>query len=672
MDNNSFSIKVDITAQNDVSTTLDAISGGLEGMVEELLAVQVAAAGMSLEVSDGFARLASGAKQVSQGMGELSQPTLGVLQSLGHVLGEIPNGIKGVASQLDDLAMAWMAQVAASGSAKLAFSAVTAALSGPAGLAMVGISAVSVLVEMFGDDLVRAVTNGGESVDGLKDSIADISNYTDIDLKVSISGAEGMTKMMLQLQQLDKQLEYMQLRYNKLMAVRNTLPKWYEAIGDTPLPGPNQGKSNVAKVNAHKVAEADLASFDQQMAIDIERKKRSTGSSSKDAEYLVRWRGYAEDQARDIIAIRDKEWERRVLTADPKFHGGGSGSGRGSSTRGSGVHSAAMKPDDYTQVMQALDEERKKLMMTATEYEVYRRIKEAGVAEGSARVASIRAEVTSLAELEQSTKEATKAQEVMLDLDERYRKATMSAPDYELYSYLKKAGVERGSDAGKKIEDHLMQIRSAEQSLRKALDEGFSQWSSSFGSMLNEMVWTSKMSFGDILQSFGQMITQMIIQTMIVKPLNTAFSNWINPTSPGATPGLDADISSMIKSNPGIFANGGIMTADGPMSLRRYANGGVATTTQMAVFGEGSRPEAFVPLPDGRSIPVAMDWAGGSRASSPAVMRIEVVNPPGVPLKAQASQSFDVNGMVTRIVLSDFSSNGPLRQSVAAIAQGGA
>ena len=43
------------------------------------------------------------------------------------------------------------------------------------------------------------------------------------------------------------------------------------------------------------------------------------------------------------------------------------------------------------------------------------------------------------------------------------------------------------------------------------------------------------------------------------------------------------------------------------LPIRAYAYGGVARSPQVAVFGEGSRPEAFVPLPDGRSIPVTMD-----------------------------------------------------------------
>lgn len=41
--------------------------------------------------------------------------------------------------------------------------------------------------------------------------------------------------------------------------------------------------------------------------------------------------------------------------------------------------------------------------------------------------------------------------------------------------------------------------------------------------------------------------------------------------------------------------------------IRAYMYGGVARSPQVAVFGEGARPEAFVPLPDGRSIPVTMD-----------------------------------------------------------------
>jgi hypothetical protein len=61
---------------------------------------------------------------------------------------------------------------------------------------------------------------------------------------------------------------------------------------------------------------------------------------------------------------------------------------------------------------------------------------------------------------------------------------------------------------------------------------------------------------------------------------------------------------------PSLFATGGIMTGNGPLPLKRYASGGIATSPQLAMFGEGSRPEAYVPLPDGRSIPVTMKNGG--------------------------------------------------------------
>ena len=48
-----------------------------------------------------------------------------------------------------------------------------------------------------------------------------------------------------------------------------------------------------------------------------------------------------------------------------------------------------------------------------------------------------------------------------------------------------------------------------------------------------------------------------------------------------------------------MFAKGGIMSSQGSMPLRRYASGGIARSPQLAMFGEGSRPEAYVPLPDG-------------------------------------------------------------------------
>ncbi|QIG76092.1 tail tape measure protein [Rhizobium phage RHph_I4] len=58
-------------------------------------------------------------------------------------------------------------------------------------------------------------------------------------------------------------------------------------------------------------------------------------------------------------------------------------------------------------------------------------------------------------------------------------------------------------------------------------------------------------------------------------------------------------------------ANGGIMSSRGPLPLKTYSKGGIAKKPQMAIFGEGGMNEAYVPLPDGKSIPVTMQGGNG-------------------------------------------------------------
>jgi len=75
----------------------------------------------------------------------------------------------------------------------------------------------------------------------------------------------------------------------------------------------------------------------------------------------------------------------------------------------------------------------------------------------------------------------------------------------------------------------------------------------------------------------------------------------------GDTAGLAAGVP--------MFANGGIMSSLGSLPLNLYAGGGIANSPQMAVFGEGRMNEAYVPLPDGRSIPVSMTGGGGTNVT---------------------------------------------------------
>lgn len=102
--------------------------------------------------------------------------------------------------------------------------------------------------------------------------------------------------------------------------------------------------------------------------------------------------------------------------------------------------------------------------------------------------------------------------------------------------------------------------------------------------------------------------------------------------SPGSTSGFNNLTSSAADGTNGIpaipkFANGGIFGKDGVIPLRAYQKGGIANSPQLALFGEGSMNEAYVPLPDGRTIPVTLStdgMSGGGNVLSPVSIEINV------------------------------------------------
>lgn len=142
-------------------------------------------------------------------------------------------------------------------------------------------------------------------------------------------------------------------------------------------------------------------------------------------------------------------------------------------------------------------------------------------------------------------------------------------------------------------------------------------------------------TFRDVVKGLGQDLLRVFIRRQLTEPLLEFFNvaskggsgggssggggifgslgNLFGGSSGGSGGGLFDGIGSIFGSIGSFFgfANGGLMTPSGPLPLQRYAGGGVANRPQLAMFGEGSRPEAYVPLPDGRTIPVTMRGAGG-------------------------------------------------------------
>jgi tape measure domain-containing protein len=138
-------------------------------------------------------------------------------------------------------------------------------------------------------------------------------------------------------------------------------------------------------------------------------------------------------------------------------------------------------------------------------------------------------------------------------------------------------------------------------------------------------------SIVDAGKSMGENLAKMIPETNKLKDLWKSIGDSISTGVAGAIEGAIFEAKSLQESLSGIlrsvaslliqfgtkslfssigFANGGIMTGQGPLDLKTYARGGIARSPQLAMFGEGSMPEAYVPLPDGRSIPVTMRGGG--------------------------------------------------------------
>ncbi len=109
-------------------------------------------------------------------------------------------------------------------------------------------------------------------------------------------------------------------------------------------------------------------------------------------------------------------------------------------------------------------------------------------------------------------------------------------------------------------------------------------------------------SWGESLANITKRLADLVLQAALLGdgPLGGLFG--MGATG-GKAGGLIGTLFTLGASLFG-FAEGGVMTPQGPRRLKRYANGGVSNTA--AIFGEAG-PEAAVPLPDGRRIPVELN-----------------------------------------------------------------
>ena len=236
------------------------------------------------------------------------------------------------------------------------------------------------------------------------------------------------------------------------------------------------------------------------------------------------------------------------------------------------------------------------------------------VAEYDAKIAEVTRGKTELTELEKLN-----AQVNLLQLD--ILAATNPALAEQIRLLREKAGLldkankDKSANSFKdKIEDYAKSMDDLGAVLGNAAIDAFGKLEDT----LTEFVTTGKLRFKEFVASILADLARLAIKLAIV---------------------------SAVKAIAG-FADGGIMTSSGPAPLKKYARGGIANSPQLAMFGEGSQPEAYVPLPDGRRIPVAMQGGGGGGDTTVNVS----VDAKGTSVQGNSSQGEQLGRVIAQAV----------------------
>ena len=240
-----------------------------------------------------------------------------------------------------------------------------------------------------------------------------------------------------------------------------------------------------------------------------------------------------------------------------------------------------------------------------------------------------------------------------LAVEEAVRKANLQAlagDDFirvqkELNDYLLVLANQHARD----MEHPIQTLARSWEDATSRMQQASAKWLDDASNRLTKFVMTGKLDFGDFAMSVIEDIVKIRMQEAMSKIISG-----INFGGGGEGGGI---LGSLFK-----FANGGIMTGSGSMPLRAYSKGGIADRPQLALFGEGRMPEAYVPLPDGRTIPVTMTGGAGGGAGN---VQVNVINQTGQQVEADhGTPRFDGEQMVLDVVLRAVSRPGAFRDTM--------
>ena len=136
-----------------------------------------------------------------------------------------------------------------------------------------------------------------------------------------------------------------------------------------------------------------------------------------------------------------------------------------------------------------------------------------------------------------------------------------------------------------------------------------STFTNTLSGLFNDLVLGSK-SAGEAFKDFIRGLIAGLVQAINQAIASKIVASILASIVPGGAPiaAASGGVVSGSMGTPKTFAKGGIMAGAmmaGGLPMHSYAEGGVARSPQVAIFGEGKGAEAFVPLPGpNRGIPV--------------------------------------------------------------------
>lgn len=232
---------------------------------------------------------------------------------------------------------------------------------------------------------------------------------------------------------------------------------------------------------------------------------------------------------------------------------------------------------------------------------------------------------------QQAEKAAEKAQNLKDKIEAIRNEATMTTEEFKKWEMVHRDGIPAAVadsiQALEKQKEKAAEITSVWENMMAGTEDA-----------LVSLVTTGKADWKSLVDN----MIQEIVRLAVVKPLMKSLFGADNQG------GMFDSFLSMFQ-----FADGGVMSSAGAMPLTKYANGGVATSPQIALFGEGAHNEAYVPLPDGRTIPVTMKGTSGGAAP---VVNLRVINN-GQPMAAKTETTQTSNGFDISVILEQIDSN---------------